>query len=267
MAETLTANYSWTKPDPGASANTWGNTLNADLDKIDAQVFANETAIAANQAPLGSGALWFSATPPTGWLICDGSSLSTTGTYAALFAILGTTFNQSGDASGTFRLPKLQDVFPFGAGLTQALAATGGEAAHTLVAAEMPSHTHAFTGTSHGHTINDPPHTHGLTQSPHNHTLSDPTHAHSLPVGGITPSGYTYQAGGGNAQATSGGTGAAATGISIAAANANVGINAATTGVTAQAATAGGTNASAGSDGAHNNMPPFLGVNFIIRYV
>ena len=29
MAETTTANNGWTMPDPGASANTWGATLNA----------------------------------------------------------------------------------------------------------------------------------------------------------------------------------------------------------------------------------------------
>lgn len=259
MAETITANYGWTKPDPGGSANTWGNTLNATTDKIDAQVFVNQQA----GVPVGAMTMWASATPPNNWLICDGSSLATTGTYAALFAIIGYSFGGSG---ANFNLPNLTGRFPLGVGSGVSLAATGGESAHTLLLAETPSHTHAFTGTAHGHTINDPPHNHVLTQSPHNHTLSDPTHAHSLPVGPINPAGYTYQAGAGNAQATSGATGASGTGVTIAAANANVGINAAMTGVTAQAATAGGTNASAGADGAHNNMPPFIGVNFIIKF-
>ena len=44
VAETLTANYGWTKPDPGASANTWGDTLNKTTDKIDAQAFVNQQA-------------------------------------------------------------------------------------------------------------------------------------------------------------------------------------------------------------------------------
>ena len=36
--ETLTANYGWTKPGLGASADVWGGQLNGDLDAIDAIV-------------------------------------------------------------------------------------------------------------------------------------------------------------------------------------------------------------------------------------
>jgi microcystin-dependent protein len=49
VADTVTVNYGWTKPEVGASATTWGTKLNADLDLIDAQVFANQTAIGAVQ--------------------------------------------------------------------------------------------------------------------------------------------------------------------------------------------------------------------------
>jgi len=45
-------------------------------------------------------------TPPPGWLFCDGTAISR-GTYAALFAIIGTTFG-AGDGSTTFNLPDLR---------------------------------------------------------------------------------------------------------------------------------------------------------------
>jgi len=55
---------------------------------------------------------WSDSSVPTGFLECDGSAVSRT-TYAALFAIIGTTYG-SGDGSTTFTLPDLQDNVPVG---------------------------------------------------------------------------------------------------------------------------------------------------------
>jgi hypothetical protein len=53
MADAFTFNYNWTKPDPGASDDTWGDKLNADLDAIDAQLRTVADGVVGPQGPLG----------------------------------------------------------------------------------------------------------------------------------------------------------------------------------------------------------------------
>jgi hypothetical protein len=45
MADTVTPNYGWVKPQVGGDGSTWGATINNDLDLIDAKVFEGETTL------------------------------------------------------------------------------------------------------------------------------------------------------------------------------------------------------------------------------
>jgi len=100
------------------------------------------TAFVQTAGLVGEIKMWGTVSAPTGYLLCDGSSVSTT-TYAALFAVIGYTFGGSG---ASFTLPDYRGRMPIGVSGSYALAATGGSANATLV-----SHTHTATVTDPGH--------------------------------------------------------------------------------------------------------------------
>lgn len=58
---------------------------------------------------IGSVSAFAMPTPPTGWLVCDGSAISRT-EYADLFATVGTLWGH-GDQVSTFNLPDLRGEF------------------------------------------------------------------------------------------------------------------------------------------------------------
>ena len=77
---------------------------------------------------------------PTGWLECNGAILQIADNKA-LFSLIGTSYG--GDGTTTFALPDMRGRVPMqSVAPTFPFASAGGEITHTLVTAEMPSHSH-----------------------------------------------------------------------------------------------------------------------------
>ncbi|MEN8149306.1 MAG: tail fiber protein [Planctomycetota bacterium] len=165
---------------------------------------------------------------PRGWAFCSGQ-LMPISQNTSLFSILGTTYG--GDGRTTFALPDMRGRVPLhpgaGPGLsTYSLGQKGGTETETLTVAQMPAHTHGATT--------------GLTASA--------TLRASGTVGDTVKSPAGNVPGFGSQKIYSGGTADTAMDSSCI------------------ALTIGG-SVSIGSTGggqAHNNMQPYLGVNFII---
>jgi microcystin-dependent protein len=96
----------------------------------------------------------------SGWLQCDGTLYLGTD-YQELYDAIGTTYAQSGDPMGYFRVPDTRGRarVTINSGETRLPAwaddpgGTGGEADHTLDVSEMPSHAHTDAG--HFHTVSE----------------------------------------------------------------------------------------------------------------
>jgi hypothetical protein len=139
-----------------------------------------------------------STAPNSDWLICDGSAVSRT-TYAALYAVIGTTFG-TGDNSTTFNIPDMRSRMPIGVGTgtglsARTLAQTNGAESQTIASSNLPTHSHtlsAHTHTSAAHSHTSAAHTHTLGGHTHNlggHTHGSASHAHNIPRGLIATAG------------------------------------------------------------------------------
>jgi microcystin-dependent protein len=139
---------------------------------------------------------------PKGWAFCNGQLLAINQNQA-LFSLLGTTYG--GNGQNTFALPNLQGATPLHLGNGFVIGQTGGEVNHTVIASEMPAHSHQAYGVA--------------------------TTANLLPAASnalATSSGNPYS---GSAPNTS--------------------LNSSSV-------------SSAGGSQAHNNMPPYLVLNYVI---
>jgi microcystin-dependent protein len=95
---------------------------------------------------------------PRGWAFCQGQILSIS-QNTALFSLLGTTYG--GNGTTTFALPDLRGRAPIGQGQGPGLSSislgeVGGVESVTLLATQMPSHTHSQPVTNGQQTTNRP---------------------------------------------------------------------------------------------------------------
>ena len=167
-----------------------------DISDLESRVASLE----ANSVKPGMIQMWGKdASPPSGWLLCQGGVVSQT-TYADLFAAIGTSFNTGGEGAGNFRLPNFTQRFPLGKASSGtgsgwgAVSGVGGSIDHTHTVnshSHTYSHTHGVPGHKHGkgnlsinssgiHTTSIS-HDHGSFSSSGanaNVSLNDPAHTH-----------------------------------------------------------------------------------------
>jgi microcystin-dependent protein len=177
---------------------------------------------------------------PAGWLVCDGTAVSKS-QYSLLYAVIGDRFGAATDAS-LFKLPDCRyrvvlgynnttstavpDFGNWSSTQSLALGTMGGEFNHKITTDEIPSHNHS---------LNDPGHRHvyaGDDMWPA---------AGQLAQYGISPApgyiGYDAKSNGGGAPLWY--TSSVTTGISI---------------------------QTVGGNAYHNNMQPFICMNYLIKY-
>lgn len=155
--------------------------------------------------------------------------------------------NPSTYFGGTWQ--QIEDKFLLCAGSTYSAGSTGGEETHTLVTAELPSHTHTFTGTNATTSNTSKTLTGGIGST--DNVVTNMSGAHILADGsGIFSNGtqqYLTQC-----YFTNG------TYYTVNSYSHRLGFKCDAT--HSHTCTAEGTNSNAGSDGPHNNMPPYLAV-------
>lgn len=180
--------------------------------------------------PTGAVMSFAGSAAPAGYVLCDGQDLSTT-TYSALFGVVGYAYGGSG---GTFKAPNLKGKIPVGLDSADnnfnslnTPTTYIGEKSHILSIAETPIHSHTFSGT----------------------TVNSGNHNHINGWASIT--GYNYVGSGGNSNwPFGGGSNAAQRDLQPSGDHSH---------------TYSGTTSNSGSSLAHNNVQPYIVLNYIIK--
>lgn len=191
---------------------------------ITGAVTATQSDLNTRLVPSGVILMWSGsiASIPSGWFLCNG-------------------------VNGT---PDLRDRFLVGAGSTYTVGATGGSAAVALAEADLPAHSHTFSGTTGGQSNN---HTHtGVTdvQGSHTHSLFRDVQSSS----GVLPNSIAANQGISNfGPINTQAAGAHSHSVSTNGASEDHSHN------------FSGTTSSVGSGTAHENRPPYFALAYIMK--
>jgi microcystin-dependent protein len=228
--------------------------------------------------PTGSIVMYASATPPSGWILCNGQS--TTG-YPALAAVVGAN------------VPDLRDRFVIGNSTGRPLKSTGGAEQVTLTANQsgVPAHSHGVTVNNadavHYHTVNPGPtastaagsHSHGGGTGSANRNQS---HGHTATIKeGITTGDSIYYI---DTADEAVGHPPITTAVIISATNTDhehgisadgnhshsvdiAQFNSGSSSVSHSHSGSAGNNTAAGAVAPHDNIPPYYALAFIIKAV
>ena len=154
--------------------------------------------------PLGAILAYPSNTAPsTSFLLCDGQTLnaSTNPIYADLYALIGTRYGGTNDMN--FKLPDIQGRTIVGknsGGTFSTLGQAGGAETHKLTVQEIPSHIHLVPATTVSGTVHST-WTAAQGQSTgagtaHRHSYQDNGHTHNMNLGGYGVNSEGNQQGG-----------------------------------------------------------------------
>lgn len=251
-----------TSSDTLASPDHAGQHSNANdaIEALQAKVGVDGSAVTSSldykvavNTPAGVMQMYGGSSAPTGWLLCDGTAVSRS-TYSALFAVIGTTFG-AGNGTTTFNVPDMRSRMPIGVGTgtglsARTLAGTGGVESVTLTGAQSGTSAHG-----HGNTFT-------VSDGVADRTGTDDTdHTHTYTVNGRQSATASH----GHSGSTTAATAASNAGAT------NYALGGTSSGrsvlhrhpVYFSGSVSNSTEANATSS--HENMPPFVGLNFIIK--
>lgn len=225
--------------------------------------------VSVEAIPPGSITGYGGSAAPSGWLLCGGAAVSRE-TYATLFGVIGTTYGV-GDGSTTFNIPNLKQKFPLGkadSGTGNVLGQVGGAIDHTHTVA---SHTHTFSiassGTHTHTTASAGGHEHGgvtgTTNLAHTHSFSDTSSGPSATTASTQQGADVWTPTTTHTHNVSGTTGSALTTHSHTIND----VGGHTHTISGDGShTHTGTTALGGTGTTNANNPPYLVINYIIKY-